>query len=198
MDHMSEAQIIELLDGEIPAEAEAHLAVCESCRSCYQGWVDRIEALAEMNQASLDDTELHRLAVLYRQLGPGADRRPNWIARLVRSSRTAPAAVRGLASGEVMEYSAGDVGVMLRVGARSAARPTADVVGQIETEDESVALGGTFWLSREGGADRCSDVDEFGEFRLRGVKPGAYVGTWCHDDGVMVVPEIEIGADDGS
>lgn len=195
MDHLTEAHIIDLIEGEGPSEAEAHLADCSKCRSEKRLWVDRIEALREMSRESVDDSELHRLKVLYRQLGPGQGRAPRWIARLVRSSAAAPAAARGVASGEIMEYNAGPYSLMLRVGAQGS-RSTVPVIGQIASVEQNREIGGTFALTPPEGRVRLSDVDQFGEFNLPEVAPGSYQGTWWFGDQIMVVHDIEIGTDD--
>lgn len=195
MDHMTEAQIIDLIEGEGPSEAEAHLAGCEQCSSLRELWVERLEALREMSRETLDEKELHHLKVLFRQLGPGSKPVQRWIAELVRSSVAAPEAVRGLASGEIMEYSAGPYTLMLRVGARGT-RAAVSVVGQIASDDDDRKIGGTFALTPPDGRVRMSDVDRFGEFNLPEVLPGSYRGTWWHGDQLMVVHNVEIGTDD--
>jgi len=197
MDHLTEANIIDLIEGEASIEAEAHLAGCSDCRSRERLWADRIEALREMSRESVDESELHRLRVLYRQLGPGQDRAPRWIASLVRSSAATPAATRGVASGEIAEYVAGPYTLMLRVGARGT-RPTVPVIGQIASVDEDRVIGGTFALTPPNGRVRISDVDQFGEFNLPEVEPGSYRGTWWFGDQIMVVHNVEIGTDDES
>lgn len=195
MNHLTEAHIIDLIEGEGSSEAEAHLADCSRCRSEKRIWVERLEALREMSRESVDESELHRLKVLYRQLGPGQGRAPRWIASLVRSSAAAPAAARGVASGEIAEYSAGPYTLMLRVGAQGS-RPTVSVIGQIATVDQDRDIGGTFALTPPTGPVRLSDVDQFGEFNLPEVEPGSYRGTWWFGDQIMVVHDVEIGSDD--
>ena len=195
MDHMTEEQIIDLIEGEGPPEAEAHIAGCLECRSVQRLWAERIEALREMSRENLDDSELHRLRVLYRQLGPGQNRTALWIARLVRSSAAAPAAARGVVSGQIMEYNAGPYVLMLRVGAQGS-RSAVSVIGQIASVEEVREIGGTFALTPPNGQIRLSDVDEFGEFSLVGVAPGSYRGTWWFGDQFMVVHDVEIGTDD--
>lgn len=195
MDHLTETHIIDLIEGEGSSEAEAHLADCSECRSERRLWVERIEALREMSRESVDDSELHRLKVLYRQLGPGQDRAPRWIAMLVRSSAAAPAAARGVASGEIMEYNAGPYSLMLRVGAKGS-RSAVSVIGQIASNEQDREIGGTFALTPPNGRVRLSDVDQFGEFNLPEVAPGSYRGTWWFGDQIMVVHNVEIGTDD--
>ena len=197
MDHMSEGQIIDLIQGEGPSDAEGHIAQCSECRSVQHLWVERIEALREMSRETLDDSELHHLRVLYRQLGPGQNRTALWIARLVRSSAAAPAAARGLVSGQIMEYNAGPYVLMLRVGAQGS-RSAVSVIGQIASVEEDRKIGGTFALTPPNGQVLMSDVDEFGEFSLNGVVPGCYRGTWWFGDQFMVVHDVEIGTDDES
>jgi len=195
MNHLTEAQIIDLIEGEGSSEAEAHLAGCSKCRSEKQLWVERVEALREMSRESVDESELHHLKVLYRQLGPGQDRVPRWIASLVRSSAAAPAAARGVASGEIMEYNAGPYTLMLRVGAQGS-RSTVSVIGQIASIEQDRNIGGTFALTPPNGQVRLSDVDQFGEFNLPEVAPGSYRGAWWFGDQIMVVHDVEIATDD--
>jgi len=197
MDHMTEGQIIDLIEGEGPTEATAHLADCSKCRSVQRLWIERIEALREMSRETLDDSELHHLKVLYRQLGPGRNRKARWIARLVRSSAAAPQAARGVVSGQIMEYNAGPYVLMLRVGAQGS-RSAVSVIGQIASIEEGCEIGGTFALTPPDGRVRLSDVDQFGEFSLTEVEPGSYRGTWWFGDQIMVVHDVEIGTDDES
>ena len=195
MDHMTEAQIIDLIEGEGPTGADSHIEDCPRCRSVRNLWIERLEALREMNRETLDESELHLLRVLFRQLGPGQNQVQRWIAKLVRSSAAAPAAVRGVASGEIMKYSAGPYTLMLRVGAQRS-RSTVSVVGQIASVKEDRQIGGTFVLTPPNGRVRLSDVDQYGEFNLTEVSPGSYRGTWWFGDQLMVVHEVEIGTDD--
>jgi len=195
MDHLTETEIIDLIGGEDAEGAEAHIGRCETCRSALGVWTDRIEALREMSRESLDDSELHRLRVLYRQLGPGKARREGLIARLIRSSAAAPAATRGIAAGEIMEFGAETHTLMLRIGARGP-RSTVSVVGQIAAAGGGEKIGGVFALTPRDGRVRLSDVDQFGEFQLTDVAPGRYRGTWWFEDQLMVVPHVEIGTDD--
>lgn len=195
MEHLTEAHIIDLIEGDGSSEAEAHFAGCPECRSQERLWVDRIEALREMSREGVDDSELHHLKVLFRQLGPGPGRAPRWIASLVRSSAASPAAARGVASGEIMEYNAGPYTLMLRVGARGS-RSTVSVIGQIATVDQDRGIGGTFALTPPSGRVRLSDIDQFGEFALPEVTPGTYQGTWWFGDQIMVVDNVGIATDD--
>jgi len=195
MDHLTETQIIDLIGGEDADGAEVHLEACERCRSARTVWEDRIEGLREMSREGLDESELHCLRVLYRQLGPGRARPQSLIARLVRTSATAPAATRGIAAGEIMEFGAETHTLMLRVGARGP-RSTVSVVGQIASAGGGRRIGGIFALTPPDGRVRLSDVDQFGEFQLTDVPPGGYRGTWWFEDQLMVVPDVEIGTDD--
>jgi anti-sigma factor RsiW len=195
MDHLTEVQIFDLIGGEAPAGAETHIEACPRCRSARQLWVDRIDALREMSRERLDESELHRLKVLFCQLGPGRTPSQSWIARLVRSSATAPVAARGVASGEILEFGAESHTLMLRVGARGSSS-TVSIVGQIAPAQEGRAIGGIFALTPPDGRVRVSDVDQFGEFQLTDVAPGSYRGTWWFEDQMIVVPEVEIGTDD--
>ena len=195
MDHLTEAQIIDLIEGEGPSEAEAHLAACSECRSAKRLWVERIEALREMSRESVDESELHRLKVLYRQLGPGEDRAPRWIASLVRSSAAAPAAARGVASGEIAEYTPDPTPSCCgSVPAGRGRRCPSSVRSQ--PSKNSASVGGTFALTPPGERVRLSDVDQFGEFNLPEVEPGSYRGTWWFGDQIMIVHNVEIGTDD--
>lgn len=197
MDHMNEAQIIDLIAGDGAPEDRAHLEACAECRAVEQRWIERVDALREIGREQLDEAEMHRLRVLFRQLGPGPGRVVKWVAKLVRSSASAPATAtaRGVASGEIMDFSAGRYSLMLRVGARGS-RQAVSVVGQVVCEEDDCAVGGMFALTPPDGRVRLSDVDRFGEFQLTDVAPGTYRGTWWFEDQLMVVPEVEIGTDD--
>ena len=195
MDHMTEAQIIDLVQGEDLPEVDAHLKECDQCRSLQQIWSERIDDLRALGRETLDDSEIHRLQVLFRHLGPSQSLGPRWIADLVRSSQTAPSAARGLVTGEIMEYNAGPFNLMLQVGARGP-HSQASVVGQIGTDDDDRPFGGTFSVISPEGHERFSDVDEFGEFHLADLPAGSYRGLWWFEDQTLVVPSIEIGTDD--
>jgi hypothetical protein len=195
MDHTTETQIIELLQGEDLPEADAHLKECDRCRSLQRLWLDRMDDLRSFARESLDDSEIHRLRVLYRHLGPAKSLGTRWLATLVRSSRTAPSAARGLVTGEIMEYSAGPFNIMLQVGARGP-HSQASVVGQIGTTEDERGIGGTFSVLSETGDERFSDVDEYGEFHLADLPAGCYRGLWRFEDQMLIVPSIEIETDD--
>ena len=195
MDHTTESQIVEMLQGEDLPEVVAHLKECDSCRSLQRLWSERMDDLRALSRESLDDSEIHRLRVLYRHLGPAKNRDTGWLATLVRSSRTAPTAARGLVTGEIMEYSAGPFNLMLQVGARGP-HSQASVVGQIGSDDDGLGIGGTFSVISAAGHERFSDVDEFGEFHLADLPAGTYRGTWWFEDQMLVVPSIEIETDD--
>ncbi|MEX1311703.1 MAG: hypothetical protein AB1Z65_14855 [Candidatus Sulfomarinibacteraceae bacterium] len=195
MDHTTETQIIELLQGEDLPEVDAHLKDCDPCRSLQRLWSDRMDDLRSLDRESLDDSEIHRLRVLYRHLGPAESHVTRWLATLVRSSRTAPSAARGLVTGEIMEYSAGPFNIMLQVGARGP-RSQTSVVGQIGTTEADRGIGGTFSVISETGDERFSDVDEFGEFHLEDLPVGTYRGAWRFEDQMLIVPSIEIETDD--
>lgn len=195
MDHTTETQIIELLQGEDLPEVDAHLKDCDPCRSLQRLWSDRMDDLRSLDRESLDDSEIHRLRVLYRHLGPAESHVTRWLATLVRSSRTAPVAARGLVTGEIMEYSAGPFNIMLQVGARGP-RSQTSVVGQIGTTEADRGIGGTFSVISATGHERFSDVDEFGEFHLEDLPVGTYRGAWRFEDQMLIVPSIEIETDD--
>lgn len=195
MDHTTETQIIELLQGEDLPEVDAHLKDCDPCRSLQRLWSDRMDDLRSLDRESLDDSEIHRLRVLYRHLGPAESHVTRWLATLVRSSRTAPSAARGLVTGEIMEYSAGPFNIMLQVGARGP-RSQTSVVGQIGTTETDRGIGGTFSVISATGHERFSDVDEFGEFHLEDLPVGTYRGAWRFEDQMLIVPSIEIETDD--
>jgi hypothetical protein len=195
MDHLTEAQIIDLIQGEDLPEADAHLKECERCRSLQRLWSDRMDDLRSLSRESLDDSEIHRLRVLYRHFGPTESRGRRWIAALVRSSHTAPGAARGLVSGEIMEYSAGPFNLMLQIGAPGP-HSQASMIGQIGTTEDDRGFGGTFSVISATGHERFSDVDEFGEFHLADLPVGRYRGTWWFEDQMLIVPSIQIGTDD--
>lgn len=195
MDHTTETQIIELLQGEDLPDVDTHLKDCDRCRSLHRLWSDRMDDLRSLNRESLDDSEVHQLRVLYRHLGPTTSPSTRWLATLVRTSRTAPSAARGLVTGEIMEYSAGPFNIMLQVGARGP-RSQTSVVGQIGTTEADCGIGGTFSVISAAGHERFSDVDEFGEFHLEDLPAGRYRGAWRFEDQMLIVPSIEIETDD--
>lgn len=194
MDHLTAAQIVDLIGGEESAEARQHLASCSRCRELEAAWVRRMDSLRELAREGLDPAELHRLRVMFRQLGPGRDEAEHWLATLVRSSDRQPVAVRGAASGTVSEYQAGPYTLLVRVGPVSR-RETVSVHGQL-TQRHGESGAGTMALSSADGRAYVCDIDQFGEFHLREVPTGRYHALWWLERGAVEVTSLEIGTDE--
>lgn len=194
MKHLTAAQIVELVGGGEVAGGEEHLRSCAGCRRMVEEWGEKLAALRELDRQALDPTELHRLRVMYRQLGPQRSEGHSWVATLLRRSDRQPAAVRGGSSGVVSEFEAGPYTLLVRVGPENR-RSRIAVHGQLSSRRGS-AGDGTMALSAADGRAYVCDIDHFGEFHLDGVVPGRYRALfWLQDDAVEVA-DLEIGDHD--
>jgi hypothetical protein len=194
MDHLTAAQIVDLIGGEDIPGARRHLEACSRCRELEAIWVRRMDSLREIEREGLDPAELHKLRVMYRQLGPKRAEGAHWLANLVRSSDRQPVAVRGAASGRVSEYEAGPYTLLVRVGPVSR-KATVSVHGQLTRKHGDAGVG-TMALSAADGRAYVCDIDRFGEFHLREVTPGRYRALWWLDQGAVEVTDLEIGTDE--
>ena len=194
MDHLTAEQIIDLIGGDEPPGAREHLGSCSTCRELHMTWLRRMDSLRDLEREGLDEAEMHRLRVMYRQLGPKRAEGAHWLASLVRSSQGAPAAVRGEASGTISEYEAGPYSLLLRVGPVGRGEKVS-VHGQLTTP-RGEGGGGTLALSSADGRAYVCDIDRFGEFHLRQVPIGRYRALWWIEDGAVEVADLEIGGDE--
>ena len=195
MNHLSEAQIIDLICGEELAKADEHLKSCQRCRLLHRTWIRRMESLRDLHRESLDEAELHSLRAMYRYLGPKPSLGTRWTATLVRASDGQLAAVRGTASGSILEFSAGPYNVLFRVGTPDR-RSTVAVYGQLTGREGAGDLAGRAAFTAGDGTTFICDVDRFGEFFLPDGTAGRYrVQLWING-GVVDIEELEIGIDE--
>ncbi len=194
MNHLGESQIIDLMCGEKGGQAADHLDSCVRCRRLHRRWIGRLESLRDLHRETLDQAELHNLRVMYRHLGPRPSLGRRWAARLVRASDGQLAAVRGVASGTILEFSAGPYGVLLRVGTPDR-RSTVAVYGQLTRGEDAGDLTGRASFAAGDGSTYVCDVDQFGEFFLPAGKPGRYrVQLWIGGE-IVAIDDLEIGVD---
>jgi hypothetical protein len=196
MKHLDVDRVIEAVTGRASDAERVHVDTCDRCRSEVESWRKDLEALRELEAESMSDAELHRLRVMFRQLGPARER-PSLVARLIRRSEpAAAAAVRGGVTSTFEEYQAGPFGVVLQI--RPAGHDLFDVHGQLSTDagpvgDEAVAV-----LSSADGWVGRATLDAHGEFRLRGVPAGPYALFWSVRDTHVRIDQLWVGDDDAA
>jgi hypothetical protein len=195
MDHITEQTIVDLIGGDEIAGAQEHLASCARCRELHRRWIERMELLRDLHRETLDEAELHRLRVMYRQLGPQPVEGVRWVARLVRGSAMQPAAVRGVVSGGIAEYEAGPYTLLVQVGPAGRGS-TVSVHGQLTTTRGDAGSGGTMALSSTDSGAHVCDIDRFGEFHLKSVAPGRYRALLWVDGGAIELVDLSIGGDE--
>jgi len=187
--HLEDLTIIQLLRGEDDPEAQRHLDGCRRCLETLRFWRHIVDGLRQIDKESIDDAELHRLAVLYRQLGPGKGALPSWEARPVRPGSLATAAVRG--AGELVELAAGPCTVVLQVETERAS--VTSIHGQLVCEEKGIADGGRVVFLSDGGDGYVADVDSFGEFHLDRLPVGRYRAAWYVSGGLVTLQSIQVG-----
>jgi hypothetical protein len=194
MKHLDVDRVIEAVAGRASDAERVHVDTCDRCRSEVESWREDLEALRELEAESLSDGELHRLRVMFRQLGPAREK-PSLVARLIRRSEpAAAAAVRGGVTSTFEEYQAGPFGVVLQI--RPAGHDVFDVHGQLSSDLGAVGPDAVAVLSSEDGWVGRAALDAHGEFRLHGVPAGPYALFWSvHDDRVRI-DRLWIGDDD--
>ena len=195
MNHLSESQVIDLIGGEDIAGAVEHLKSCRRCLNLHRTWIRRMEALRDLHRENLDEAEIHSLRAMYRHLGPKPSLGTRWTATLVRASDGQLAAVRGTASGTILEFSAGPYDVLFRVGTPDR-RSTVAVYGQLTGGEGAGDLAGRASFTAGDGSTFICDVDRFGEFFLPDGTAGRYrVQLWING-GILEIEELEIGIDE--
>jgi len=195
MEHLTDERIVDLIGGDEIPGAHEHLVSCSRCRALHQQWLQRMELLRDLHRETVDTAELHRLRVMYRELGPQPAGTARWLARLVRTTAMQPAAVRGAVSGSILEYEAGPYSLLLRVGTVGRGS-TVSVHGQLTTMRGDVGGGGTMALSAVDGRAYVCDIDRFGEFHLARIVPGRYRALWWIDGGAIELADLAIGGDE--
>lgn len=197
MNHFDVSRVLSVLTGSGTAQEHTHLEGCERCRSALEAWRPRLSALRELESNAVDESEMHNLRVLFRQLGPRSER-VSWVARLVRGPEPAADPVRGGLAASLGAYRAGPYEILLQVRP-SDAEGRFDVHGQVADEQGAPLEGSEVVLtSTEGYADR-RQLDAFGEFRLVGVPAGATRLVWVAGDARIELEELSVGErDDGA
>jgi hypothetical protein len=195
MKHLDDHQIIETLAGRGSEAERAHAASCERCGQSLASWRQNIEGLRELDGESASDREIHRLRVMFRQLGPSPQRRP-LVARLVRRSGAAAmaAATRGGVTSTFEEYEADPFGAVIQI--RPALHDLYDVHGQLSSHDGTPCAGSVAMLAADNGWGRQVTLDGHGEFWLRGVAAGRYSLAWVVGTSVVRIDELVVGDED--
>jgi len=194
MSHLEVDQFVGILRGRGSEDERCHLEGCTLCRAELDTWRRRLPVLGDLLTGSLADTELHRLRVLFRQLGPAG--RKNRRATLVKTSGPRPAAamvaVRGTLAASLEEYEAGPWKIVLQVRP-SDAEARFDVHGQMSSRDGASLPGGDVMVSSDDGHSLRTTLDGFGEFRFRGMPEGVYRATWVVGAERIEISGLEIG-----
>lgn len=197
MDHLEDARIIDLLDGADDVEASRHLRSCPACNAEVGRWEQRLIGLRALEREAVSDSELHRLQVMYRQLGPKREPVSTWVARIVRGSPGSEVGTVATRSGgpasRFVEYAAGPFGVVLQVGPSTEGGSV--IHGQILAAEPSPEAGGRLVVSDDHGRSFVGDISRHGEFHLEGVPDGVYGATWLLADGRVELDELQIGAE---
>jgi len=195
MKHLDVDRVIEAVAGRASDAERVHVEACDRCRSEVESWRHDLEALRELEAESLSDGEIHRLRVMFRQLGPSREK-ASLVARLVRRSEPAAAAasVRGGVTSTFEEYQAGPFGVVLQV--RPAGHDMFDVHGQLSSDAGPVGDDAEAVLSSAGGWVGRATLDVHGEFRWHGVPAGPYALFWSVRDRHVRIDRLWIGDDD--
>lgn len=172
------------------------MAGCDVCSRLLDLWRTRLEDLRDVEQNRLDNFEIHRLRVLFRELGPSPDTR-RWVARLFRSSVPETAvAVRGSLAATLEAYKAGPYQIVLQT------RPSEregrfDLHGQLTVESDEVPPGMQVVLTTDAGFAERASIDAFGEFSVIGVPRGACRFACYNADERIEFDGLEIGEGDG-
>lgn len=177
MSHLGFDRIFDHLGGTGTADEAKHLEGCEACRQQLADWRAKLGDLRELEANAVEGSEMHKLRVLFRELGPSpADR--GWVARLIRGSQPPEAvAVRGGLSASFQAYEAGPYEVLVQT-------VPSRIEGRFDVQGQVVGGGGEFpkasqvVLSSVDGYGFRAACDVFGEFRLEGVPEGTCRLVW--------------------
>jgi hypothetical protein len=196
MSHLEIHQILDLVGGSGAADDQRHLQDCEACRHQLEVWRGWVGDLREVESNAVDESEMHQLRVLFRELGPVSGGR-NWVARLFRGLQpVAAAAVRGGLSSSLEAYEAGPYEIVLQI------RPSNtdgrfDLQGQVTSGGEPAPKGTHLVVtSEQGHVDRTS-VDAHGEFRMTAIPEGPCRLVWFGDGETIELDGLTVGEQDG-
>lgn len=204
MSHLSESELVDLLEGRGSRADQAHVGECESCRQGLEEWRQLLEDLRAVGSSQLERDELHRLRSLFRARGPVTSGCREWIARLMPSAEGPALAVRGGGAAPV-ELSAGPFHVAVQVRAMTQASGYT-VHGQVFADPDSMEpcdemsdgepdLQGEVIMSAEQGAAgaMCTgEIDDLGEFSVRVPGAGRYRATLHLPLSRIVIEGLEI------
>lgn len=184
--HLDDDRLIDLLrDAAGDDDERRHVAGCASCRTSLEWWRRQLEGLRSLAAEDVSERELHRLRVLYRQLGPQPETTATrWLARLVRSTGEIVPALRGGGEPRMLEFEGGPLRVVVQLSGST-------LHGQLVNEADDVE-GGTLVLSADEGPAYSADLDELGEFHLEDVRPGCYHASLWAGGERLDVAELEI------
>jgi len=189
MPHLEDLTVIELLRGEDDPDAQRHLDGCARCRETHRLWARLVEGLRELGQERVDHGELHRLKVLYRQLGPANRKRSSWEARPARSGSPATCAIRG--EGDLVELTAGPCTVVMQAETKRSGMTS--LHGQLLCEQQGVASGGRAVFVSEDGDGYVTEIDAFGEFHLDRLPVGRYRALWQVAGASVTLQSLQVG-----
>ncbi len=189
--HLDDDRLIDMLRGDRGDDAERrHIAGCDSCRASSEWWHRQLLGLESLAAENVGQRELHRLRVLYRQLGPQPEgARTRWLARLVRATGEVVPALRGSAAPRLLEFQGGPLRVVVQLTGST-------LHGQLLNDADDID-GGTLVLTADDGAAYTAELDELGEFHLEDLRPGSYHASWWTAGERLDVAEIQVEAPAG-
>jgi len=193
VNHLHDDVLSDLAAGRGSSTQREHAEACTDCAARVHAWRADLADLQEMETLGLDDRERHQLRALFRAHGPVRPALSEWLARLVRSTALAPAAVRGSAVLELQEHAAGPFHVTVRASVSSPGSAV-EVHGQV-LSDEGPVGGGELVVSDETGRVAAGEIDDLGEFSVA-VPAGRYRAALVLSRGRIVIPQLDLGGAD--
>jgi len=191
--HIHDDSILEILRGGGSDAQRDHMHQCAQCTRRLDQWQEIVTDLREVEAVPLDDAERHWLQALFRARGPVSQDCGEWVARLLRATATADAAIRGAAAG-LSEHEAGPYQLTLNVRTEGARY---SVHGQVLADDDRDLIGEAI-LSDDIGQVLPAPIDSFGEFSHQDLAPGRYRATLHLSDSRIVVEDLVVGDDEAS
>ena len=190
--HLDDSQLADITQGRGSHEDSRHAQSCHTCQEAVGFWKQSLSGLRSMAAESLDDAELHRLRVTFRNHRPRLRGARFWSALVVGDVSTPlVAGVRGGDAG-IHQFIAGPFDLTLQIA--DAGRHGWTLHGQIASRQDDETCTGEMVISDDSGQGVTTGVDEHGEFHCTGIAPGSYTVTlWIGDDRVDV-EKLEIGS----
>jgi hypothetical protein len=176
--------------GRGSAADREHADLCPVCADGVETWRNVLADLRQMEAEPVDDTERHRLRTLFRAHAPVRATFAEWLARLVRTTTAAPAAVRGGAAPSLQEHEAGPYHVTLRTA--RAPGSEVEVHGQVLCDGGPVGSG-ELLISDADGRVVAGPIDDTGEFSVR-APSGRYRVALVLERGRIVIPALDLGS----